>query len=58
MLDSSNTITTNKLRHILRGRILNIRGNSYRMRRYMELSKAIHPTASRAIPAGHAGAGS
>ena len=27
--------------------IVNIRGNSYRMRRHMELSKAIHPTASR-----------
>ena len=28
--------------------LVNIRGNSYRMRRHMELSKAIHPTASRA----------
>ena len=31
--------------------IVNIRGNSYRMRRHMELSKAIHPTASRAVSA-------
>ena len=29
--------------------IVNIQGNSYRMRRHMELSKAIHPTASRAV---------
>ena len=34
--------------------IVNIRGNSYRLRRHMELSKAIHPTASRAISAEHA----
>ena len=27
--------------------IVNIRGNSYRMRRHAELSKAIHPLASR-----------
>lgn len=27
--------------------IVNIRGNSYRMRRHMELSKAIHPLAGR-----------
>ncbi len=27
--------------------IVNIRGNSYRMRRHVELSKAIHPLASR-----------
>ena len=33
--------------------IVNIRGNSYRMRRHMELSKAIHPTASRAVSAEH-----
>ena len=31
--------------------IVNIRGNSYRMRRHMELSKSIHPTASRAVDA-------
>ena len=31
--------------------IVNIRGNSFRMRRHMELSKAIHPTASRAADA-------
>ena len=31
--------------------IVNIRGNSYRMRRHTELSKAIHPTASRAVDA-------
>ena len=37
--------------------IVNIRGNSYRMRRHMELSKAIHPTASRAVSAEHAGTG-
>ena len=29
-----------------RCRIVNIRGNSYRMRRHAELSKAIHPLAS------------
>ena len=29
--------------------IVNIRGNSYRMRRHLELSKAIRPTASRAV---------
>ena len=31
--------------------IVNIRGNSYRMRRHVELSKAIHPTAARAVSA-------
>ena len=31
--------------------MVNIRGNSYRMRRHAELSKAIHPTASRAVSA-------
>ena len=31
--------------------IVNIRGNSYRMRRHMELSKSIHPTASRGVDA-------
>ena len=31
--------------------IVNIRGNSYRMRRHKDLSKAIHPTASRAVDA-------
>ena len=34
-----------------RSRIVNIRGNSYRMRRQMELSRAIHPTAPRAVDA-------
>ena len=41
--------------------MVNIRGNSYRMRRHVELSKAIHPTASRAVsaePAGNGEAGS
>ncbi len=36
-----------------RSHIVNIRGNSYRMRRHTQLSKAIHPTASRAISAEH-----
>ena len=31
--------------------IVNIRGNSYRMRRHKDLSKAVHPTASRAVVA-------
>ncbi len=31
--------------------IVNIRGNSYRMRRHTEISKAIHPTAVRAVSA-------
>ena len=31
--------------------IVNIRGNSFRMRRHMELSRAIHPIASRAADA-------
>ena len=31
--------------------IVNIRGNSFRMRRHMELSKTIHPTASKAADA-------
>ena len=31
--------------------IVNIRGNSYRMRRHMELSNSIHPTASSAVDA-------
>ena len=31
--------------------IVNIRGNSYRMRRHTELSKAIHPTAAQAVSA-------
>ena len=34
--------------------MVNIRGNSYRMRRHVQLSKAIHPTASRAVSAEHA----
>ncbi len=40
--------------------IVNIRGNSFRMRRHMELSKAIHPMASRAADAekAHEGDGS
>ena len=37
--------------------IVNIRGNSYRMRRHVELSKAIHPTAARAVSAEHFGSG-
>ncbi|MDE0604630.1 MAG: ATP-binding protein [bacterium] len=37
--------------------IVNIRGNSYRMRRNAELSKAIHPTAARAVSAEHSGDG-
>ena len=37
--------------------IVNIRGNSYRMRRHVELSKAIHPTASRAVSAENFGSG-
>ena len=37
--------------------MVNIRGNSYRMRRHVQLSKAIHPTASRAVSAEHAGNG-
>ena len=44
-----------------RGHMVNIRGNSYRMRRRAELSKAIHLTASRAVsaePAGNEEAGS
>ena len=31
--------------------VVNIRGNSYRVRRHAELSKAIHPTAARAMSA-------
>ena len=31
--------------------LVNIRGNSYRMRRHTEPSKAIHPTAARALSA-------
>ena len=34
-----------------RSHTVNIRGNSFRMRRHMELSKAIHPTASRTADA-------
>ena len=34
-----------------RRHIVNIRGNSYRLRRHAELSKAIHPTAARAVSA-------
>ena len=37
--------------------IVNIRGNSYRMRRHTELSKAIHPTAARALTAERSGDG-
>ncbi len=37
--------------------IVNIRGNSYRMRRHTELSKAIHPTAARALSAERSGDG-
>ena len=31
--------------------IVNIRGNSYRIRGHRELSKTIHPTAARAVSA-------
>ncbi len=31
--------------------IVNIRGNSYRIRHHVELARTIHPTASRAIQA-------
>ena len=31
--------------------IVNIRGNSYRMRHHREISRAIHPTAARAVSA-------
>ena len=31
--------------------IVGIRGNTYRMRRHMEPSRSIHPTASRAVDA-------
>ena len=41
----------------IRRRLVNIRGNSYRLRCHMELSKAIHPKASRAISAEHTGNG-
>ena len=37
--------------------IVNIRGNSYRLRRHAELSRAIHPTAARAVSAQESGAG-
>ena len=37
--------------------IVNIRGNSYRLRRHAELSNAIHPTAARAVSAQDSGAG-
>ena len=36
-------------RIVHRCHIVNIRGHSYRLRRHAELSKAIHPTASRAV---------
>ena len=36
---------------LLRCHIVNIRGNSYRMRGHRELSKTIHPTAVRAVSA-------
>ena len=39
------------LDRLLRRRIVNIRGNSYRVRRDAELSKAIHPLANRIDPA-------
>ena len=35
--------------------IVNIRGNSYRMRRHAELSKAIDPTAAQALSAERSG---
>ena len=34
--------------------IVNIRGNSYRMRRHAKLSKAIHPAANRIAAESHA----
>ena len=34
--------------------IVNIRGNSYRMRDHRELAKSIHPTAARAVSAAQA----
>ena len=37
--------------------IVNIRGNSYRLRHHAELSKAIHPTAARAVSAQEPGLG-
>ena len=37
--------------------IVNIGGKSYRMRRHSELSKAIHPTAARALTAERSGDG-
>ena len=37
--------------------IVNIRGSSYRMRRYAELSKSIHPTAAWAMSAERSGDG-
>ena len=37
--------------------IVNIRGNSYRLRHHAELSKAIHPTAARAVSAQESGLG-
>ena len=37
--------------------IVDIRGNSYRMRRHAELSKAIHPTAARTLFAERSGEG-
>ena len=40
---------------LLCGHMVNIRGNSYRIRRRAELSKAIHATASRAVSAEPAG---
>ena len=43
-------------RLLRRCHVVNIRGNSYRMRRHAELSKAIHPTA-RAVSAEHSGDG-
>ena len=45
------------LNQVLHGcHIVNIRGNSYRLRRHAELSKAMHPTASRAVTAQNSGA--
>ncbi len=44
-------------RVVHRCHIVNIRGNSYRLRRHAELSNAIHPTAARAVSAQESGSG-
>ena len=52
-LISHKSITVRDLQRICCSHIVNIRGNSYRMRRHTELSKAIHPTAARAVSVEH-----